>query len=104
VADLVSLPTITVHRVWRPFDWNFFGSALLAKRGDVWRQLSPRRVRAVVNGGNCDVRAANWVHYLHAAYVPITQVDRSAFERPVGLRARSRGGTAALRDARRHLQ
>jgi glycosyltransferase involved in cell wall biosynthesis len=71
--DLASLPGVTVHRVWRPFDWNFFGSRLLAKRGEhVWRELASRHVRAVVNGGNCDVRAANWVHYLHAAYVPIT--------------------------------
>ena len=22
--DLASLPGVTVHHVWRPFDWNFF--------------------------------------------------------------------------------
>jgi glycosyltransferase involved in cell wall biosynthesis len=71
--DLASLPAITMHRVWRPFDWDFLGAALLARRGrDVWRQLLPRGLHAVVNGGNCHVAAANWVHYLHAAYVPVT--------------------------------
>jgi glycosyltransferase involved in cell wall biosynthesis len=72
-ADLAALPAITVHRVWRPFDRDFLGSALLARRGqEIWRQLVPRGVRAVVNGGNCQVPAANWVHYLHAAYLPVT--------------------------------
>jgi glycosyltransferase involved in cell wall biosynthesis len=72
-ADLAALPAITVHRVRRPFDWDFLGGALLARRGrKVWRQLAPRGVRAIVNGGNCQVPAANWVHYLHAAYVPMT--------------------------------
>jgi glycosyltransferase involved in cell wall biosynthesis len=72
-ADLAALPAITVHRVWRPFDWDFLGGALLARRGqEVWRQLAPRGVHAIVNGGNCHLTAANWVHYLHAAYVPRT--------------------------------
>jgi glycosyltransferase involved in cell wall biosynthesis len=72
-ADLAALPAITVHRVWRPFDWDFLGGALLARRGqEVWRQLVPRGVHAIVNGGNCQVAAANWVHYLHAAYLPVT--------------------------------
>jgi glycosyltransferase involved in cell wall biosynthesis len=71
--DLESLPAVTVHRVRRPFGWQFVGSVLLAKRGaDVWRQLAPRQVRTIVNGGNCHVREANWVHYLHAAYKPKT--------------------------------
>jgi glycosyltransferase involved in cell wall biosynthesis len=71
--DLASLPAITVHRVWRPFDWDFLGAVLLARRGrEVWRQLLPRDLHAIVNGGNCHVAAANWVHYLHAAYVPVT--------------------------------
>jgi glycosyltransferase involved in cell wall biosynthesis len=71
--DLASLPAITMHRVWRPFDWDFLGAVLLARRGrEVWRQLLPRDLHAIVNGGNCHVAAANWVHYLHAAYVPVT--------------------------------
>jgi glycosyltransferase involved in cell wall biosynthesis len=69
--DLASMPTVTVHRVWRPLDWHFLGSALLSRAGrDIWRRLAPLGVRTIVNGGNCRVGAANWVHYLHAAYVP----------------------------------
>jgi glycosyltransferase involved in cell wall biosynthesis len=100
--DLAALPSVTVHRVWRPFGWNFFGGALLAKRGeDVWRRLSPRHVRAVVNGGNCHVPAANWVHYLHAAYVPTTA--GSIVRRSKGRLVYARDLAAeqrALRDAR----
>jgi glycosyltransferase involved in cell wall biosynthesis len=100
--DLASLPGVTVHRVWRPFDWNFLGSALLAKRGeDVWRRLSPRHVRAIANGGNCHLRGANWVHYLHAAYVPVTagSIVRRSKARLVYARDLS-AEQRALRDAR----
>jgi glycosyltransferase involved in cell wall biosynthesis len=99
--DLASLPTITVHRVWRPLDWDVLGSSLLARRGrEVWRQLLPRGVRAIVNGGNCRVSAANWVHYLHAAYVPMTV--GSFVRRAKGCLAYARDLAAeqrALRDA-----
>ena len=70
-ADLNDLPAITVHRVWRPFDRHLLGSPLLSRAGHrLWRRLSPRGARAIVNGGNCRVAAANWVHYLHAAFTP----------------------------------
>jgi glycosyltransferase involved in cell wall biosynthesis len=71
--DLTQEPNVTVHRVRRPFDWHFLGAALLAQAGrDLWRRLAPRGVRTLVNGGNCRVGAATWVHYLHAAYAPNT--------------------------------
>jgi glycosyltransferase involved in cell wall biosynthesis len=101
-TDLAALPGITVHRVWRPLNWNVLGSALLARRGqEVWRQLLPRGVRAIVNGGNCRLSAANWVHYLHAAYVPVTA--GSIVRRSKGAWAYARDLAAeqrALRDAR----
>lgn len=82
-ADLIDLPGVTVHRVWRPFNRHLLGSPLLSRAGHrLWRRLRPRGARAVVNGGNCRVAAANWVHYLHAAYVP--QVAG-----PAGRRAKS---------------
>jgi len=69
--DLADIPSVTVHEVWRPFNRHLLGKPLLARAGRrVWRRLSPRGVHAVVNGGNCRVAAANWVHYLHAAYEP----------------------------------
>lgn len=70
-ADLADLPGVTVHHVWRPFNRHLLGSPLLARSGRrLWRALAPRGAHAVVNGGNCRVAAANWVHYLHAAYEP----------------------------------
>ncbi len=71
--DLIANPTVTVHHVRRPFDWHFLGSPLLSGVGRrVWQRLSVAGVRAIVNGGNCPLGAANWLHYLHAAYVPTT--------------------------------
>jgi glycosyltransferase involved in cell wall biosynthesis len=70
-SDLAALPTVTLHPVWRPFNRHLLGSPLLAREGKrVWRQLSRRAAlaHAVTNGGNCHLAAANWVHYLHAAY------------------------------------
>lgn len=81
-SDLAALPTVAVHRVPRPFGSNALGGVLLSREGArVWRQLAPRGVHAVVNGGNCQAGplerpapggAINWVHYVHAAYVPET--------------------------------
>ncbi len=69
--DLVQQPHVKLHCVTRPFGRHALGSALLAREGRrAWTQLRPRRVHAVVNGGNCRVPAANWIHYLHAAFTP----------------------------------
>ncbi len=69
--DLTSCPSVTLHLVRRPFGRHLIGSPLLASTGRrVWRQQQASGARAVVNGGNCPVRAANWVHYLHAAHDP----------------------------------
>ena len=66
--DLASQPTVTVHQVRRPLNWHFLGGALLARAGrHLWQRLAPRGVRTLVNGGNCQVGAASWVHYLHAS-------------------------------------
>jgi glycosyltransferase involved in cell wall biosynthesis len=70
-SDLTELPSVTVHKVWRPFNRHLLGSPLLAREADrVWRELHARSgaVHVVANGGNCRVADANWVHYLHAAY------------------------------------
>jgi glycosyltransferase involved in cell wall biosynthesis len=67
-ADLAALPSVTVHRVRRPLNRHLLGSPLLARAGRrVWRQLRASGVHAIVNGGNCRIARANWVHYLHAA-------------------------------------
>lgn len=69
--DLRQLPSLTVHDVWRPLGRHLLGSPLLATAGRRWwRRLQPRGGHAVVNGGNCRLAGANWVHYVHAAYAP----------------------------------
>jgi len=69
--DLAGLPGVTVHRVSRPLKSHLLGGPLLSRAGQrQFRRLRPRGVRAVVNGGNCRLASANWVHYLHAAYAP----------------------------------
>lgn len=67
----LALPNVTIHRVARPFGFHFLGSLWLSQVGQrVWRGLKPRGVHALVNGGNCPIGAATWVHYVHAAYRP----------------------------------
>ena len=71
--DLVTMPSVMLHQVSRPLRSHLLGSPFLARAGRrEWRQLRPRRPHAVVNGGNCRLPGANWVHYLHAAYAPET--------------------------------
>src|SRR4029077_14249544 len=51
-ADLVALPTVTVHRVPRPFGSHALGGVLLSREGRrTWRRLEPRGLHAVANGG-----------------------------------------------------
>jgi glycosyltransferase involved in cell wall biosynthesis len=70
-TDLAQLPGVVVHHVWRPLGRHLLGSPLLAREGQrVWNGLRSRGARAVVNGGNCALADANWVHYLHAAFAP----------------------------------
>src|SRR2546422_2205156 len=69
--DLMSSPRVFAHRVPRPLGWHVAGGPLLAATGRRWAgRLRSRRVRVLVNGGNCAVGGTNWVHYLHAAYTP----------------------------------
>jgi glycosyltransferase involved in cell wall biosynthesis len=66
--DLMALPSVTVHPVWRPFNRHLLGSPLLSRAGErVWRRVRTSGTRAIVNGGNCRIPDVNWVHYLHAA-------------------------------------
>jgi glycosyltransferase involved in cell wall biosynthesis len=69
--DLVSLPGLIVHPVWRPWRSHLAGMPLLAWAGRRWAaKLLNRNVRVVVNGGNCRWHDVSWVHYVHAAYRP----------------------------------
>lgn len=100
--DLLALPSLTFHEVWRPLGAHLLGSPLLAAAGRrVWRRLQSDGGHAVLNGGNCRVAGANWVHYVHAAYAP--QVVGSLARRARTWLARRRDLAAersALGDAR----
>jgi glycosyltransferase involved in cell wall biosynthesis len=67
-AELTALPSVVVHCVTRPIGSHFLGSWWLARAGR--RHARSSGTRVVVNGGNCPIPAANWVHYVHAAYHP----------------------------------
>jgi glycosyltransferase involved in cell wall biosynthesis len=74
VADELSgLPNIVVHRVPKPGKAYTLGAPLLASAGLARAAMvAERGGRVMVNGGNCPYPAANWVHYVHGAFTPIT--------------------------------
>jgi glycosyltransferase involved in cell wall biosynthesis len=53
------------------------GWPVLAAAARYWaKKLERKKTRVVVNGGNCFGEDINWVHYVHAAYVPDSDVSR----------------------------
>lgn len=69
--DLLAMPSLVWHDVWRPFGRHLLGGPFLSRAGRrIAGRLRTRGARTVVNGGNCRVAGANWVHYVHAAYTP----------------------------------
>lgn len=97
--DLIAMPSLSWHRVWRPGGRHLFGAPLLARAGQrTWQRLRPRGARALVNGGNCHLAGASWVHYVHAAYAP--QIAGSASQRAKARWLHQRN-VAAERDALR---
>jgi glycosyltransferase involved in cell wall biosynthesis len=69
--DLMTLPSVRVHRAARPFSAHRLGEPVLRMTAKLWqRRLSRRPVRIVANGGNVDAGDVNWVHYVHGAYRP----------------------------------
>jgi glycosyltransferase involved in cell wall biosynthesis len=78
-ADLSSVSSVRVHRVPRPFGSHTLGQPLLRSAAQrVQRRLGA--VCSIANGGNADLADVNWVHYVHAAFVP-----RTARRRVLGL-------------------
>jgi glycosyltransferase involved in cell wall biosynthesis len=70
-AELTARPNVTLQRAPKPLDSYVLGDPFLVGWGRRAVKAAARRgAVSVVNGGNCPVRAVNWVHYVHAAYVP----------------------------------
>lgn len=71
--ELARLNNVTATIVKRPFGMNMIGERYLqrdaTKRS---RQVLSRGGHVVANGGNCRTADINWVHYVHAAFTPIT--------------------------------
>ncbi|MCA1562893.1 MAG: glycosyltransferase [Acidobacteria bacterium] len=73
--DLAGRPTVRVHTVRRPLGSHALGAPLLAAAGRrCAKALASDRPNVLANGGNTDAGDVSWVHYLHAAYVPSSDV------------------------------
>lgn len=103
VADeLLSFPNVRFVRVPKPAGAYMLGEPLLDAVGRLWalRTLAEGG-EVLANGGNCVVPAANWVHYVHGAYV--SEGTGSVLRRlkgKVSHRLYLRGERQALRRAR----
>jgi glycosyltransferase involved in cell wall biosynthesis len=70
-ADLARRENVKVHRVPKPANSYLLGAPLLDFLGRAWAaRIAARGGRVVVNGGNCRWGDVNWVHYVHAAWMP----------------------------------
>jgi glycosyltransferase involved in cell wall biosynthesis len=75
--ELTALSGVAIHLVRRPLGSHFLGSWWLSRAGT--RRGRSTGTCVVVNGGNCPIPAANWMHYVHAAYRP--ELSASRFQR-----------------------
>jgi len=71
VADeLLGFPNVRFVRVPKPANSYLLGEPLLDALGRAWAlRTRAEGGRVLANGGNCVVPGANWVHYVHGAYV-----------------------------------
>ncbi|GHG67500.1 glycosyltransferase family 4 protein [Comamonas sp. JC664] len=103
VADvLLGFSNVRFVRVPKPGNAYLLGEPLLEAVGRAWAlRTRAEGGRVLANGGNCPVPAANWVHYVHGAYVsqPAGGVLRRLKGR-VSHRVYLRGERQALRRAR----
>ncbi|NBD07485.1 glycosyltransferase family 4 protein [Corallococcus silvisoli] len=69
--SLLRYPNVRFVRVPKPANAYLLGEPLLDAVGRFWaaRTLA-QGGQVVANGGNCEVPAANWVHYVHGAHAP----------------------------------
>lgn len=71
--ELAAAHGVRLHPAWRPFGSHVLGAPVMRRVGRRWAaRLAPRGVRIVTNGGNCDAGDVTWVHYVHAAYTPVS--------------------------------
>ena len=69
--ELLAYPNVVFHRARRPGGLHLLGERFLRRLGRrVSSEPAFEEARVVVNGGNCPLPGANWVHYVHAASQP----------------------------------
>jgi len=66
---LAGIDRVRTHQVKRPLQMGSLGERALDLVGRRLAARLPSGTRIVVNGGNCAVKAVNWVHYVHKADV-----------------------------------
>jgi glycosyltransferase involved in cell wall biosynthesis len=103
VADeLLAFPNVRFVKVPKPAGAYMLGEPILDAVGRLWAlRTRAEGGQVLANGGNCSVPAANWVHYVHGAYV--SQGTGSLLRRLKGRvshRLYLRGEREALRRAR----
>lgn len=103
VADeLLAFPNVRFVKVPKPAGAYMLGEPVLDAVGRLWAlRTRAEGGQVLANGGNCSVPAANWVHYVHGAYV--SQGTGSLLRRLKGRvshRLYLRGERQALRRAR----
>ncbi|MEA5575968.1 glycosyltransferase family 4 protein [Anabaena sp. UHCC 0451] len=70
-SELLAYPHVKFHQVPKIGNSYLLSSPLLNRMGRILAQrLEANGVRVLVNGGNCQWKDVNWVHYVHAAYEP----------------------------------
>ena len=100
--ELLGYSNVRFVRVPKPANAYLLGEPLLDAVGRAWALRTRAEGGGVLaNGGNCPVPAANWVHYVHGAYVsePVGGALRRLKGR-VSHRLYLRGERRALRRAR----
>lgn len=100
--ELLSFPNVRFIRVPKPANAYMLGEPLLDAVGRAWAlRTRAEGGQVLANGGNCAVPAANWVHYVHGAYVSEgTGSVLRRFKGRVSHRLYLRGERKALRKAR----
>ena len=93
---LAAIPGIRAHQVRRPFRMGSLGERLLDFEGRRLAAQLSQGTRIVVNGGNCALKAVNWVHFVHAADVAANQSLRRRVTRAIARLSERR----AIRSAR----
>jgi glycosyltransferase involved in cell wall biosynthesis len=102
-AELTDRSNVTFDRVPKPLNSYSLGSPLLARRGvAVGKALSQtQQLHSIVNGGNCPYPDINWVHYVHAAYIPDSRTGIVAnVKKQIDRRIALKGERVALQAAK----